>query len=213
MKNEGAPAKPRRKNRFSDEAIFKLGAISLAVFVFGLVDGSPELTADAVTTWGVFYPLYGAYLVRSVRLRDPPDDPWRTAAWVAYGALPFGLYIPFWTSLTAWPLSIAAYPAVVAWSSACLVMGGLSRPMRGSPRRRAAFLGVAGAICAVAAGPVYLGFGVAFVTGSWSPPDGAVAPMLLALVLGAPVAGLSAYAAIELLGRANRIDEPASQPG
>ena len=139
-----------------------------------------------------------------VHIRQPEGDTWRAAAFVAYGALPFGLFIPFWSELTAWPASIAAYPLVAIWSSTGLLLAVIEWPRLRSPRLRRSFLALAGVICAVAAGPMYLGFLFGFFTGRWTAPDDEFVIAGLALLGGLPWAGATAYAAVELLGRANR---------
>ena len=45
------------------------------------------------------------------------------------------------------------------------------------------------------------------VTGAWTPPDGETVLSGLAMIGGLPIAGLSAYAAIQMWGRANGSEE------
>lgn len=187
------------------------GLIGVVAYGYGLIDGDAGAVASAVGFWAAVYALYAPFFVRSIVIREPPEDPWRAAAFVGWGALPFFPFIPFWSELTAWPVSIAAFPAVVLWSCAALFLAGLGRWPQGGRARRI-LLASGGAILGVAAGPVYLGFVYAAFTGQWTPPDGEVVVATLAMLGGLPMAGLAAYAAVELLGRANRADEPSDQP-
>lgn len=187
------------------------GGMATAMYVIGILDRDATGVTHAVGFLGLVYVLYSPYLVRRVAVRAPPGDMWRAAAFVAYGALPFGLFIPFWSVLTAWPVSLAVFPLLAVWAGGALTLAASKRPEMTSPPRRSAFLAVAGAIFAVAAGPIYLGFAIAFVVRAWVPPDDSTILTLVAFVIGLPFACLATYAAIELLGRANR-SETAPEP-
>lgn len=181
------------------------GLLTLLVYGVSIADSDPVMAAASVAYWGVFYGIFAPYLIRRVAIRQPAGDTWRAAAYIAYGAAPFALFIPFWSELTAWPTSLFAYPLVVAWSVTAMVLAVLNRPEPAPSRRRATFLGLAGAIYAVAAGPIFLGFWAGFLSGHWTPPDDETVLALLPMLLGAPIAAGAAYLAIELLGRASEM--------
>jgi hypothetical protein len=209
MKNRVEGNIDRAANRFGDNLVYA-GLFTVLFYGVGVADGDAAMAAGAIGFWSAFYALYAPFLIRYVAIREPPGDTWRAAAYIGYGAAPLGLFIPLWSELTAWPTVLVSYPLVVAWCVTAMVLAVLRRTPPAASRGRAVFLGGAGVIYAVAAGPVFVGFWIGLLTGRWTPPGEAYAAALAPLIIGIPFAAGAAYVAIELLGRASEIDRTVS---
>jgi hypothetical protein len=186
------------------EIAWKGAALTLVIYLAGLIDRDGRLITLAAMLWMGAYAMVAPFIVRLVAGRTPPGDHWRAAAVLTYGAFPFSVLIPWWTELTAWPGAIPVYPILFVWSLAAQVVALREKGPVRPPRVRALMLAGAGAICGAIALPLFGGAGIGLLMGVWEPPPGAalISPLIILLCL--PLALATGYASLKLFGAAAR---------
>lgn len=195
-----------REARTSGDEVLSGGLVSIMLYAYGLIDADPGMIAGATGFLAIYYAAFSPWLVRRVKIRNPPGDTWGAAAIVAIGAAPFGLFLPFWSGLTTGLAAIIAFPLVVAWSGTAGFLA-LRRHAPPAPSRQRVSLLAIGAVLYAVVALTFATLCAGMLTGFWIPPDDEYGWAAIGLVVGLPWALMAGYAALELLGQANGADQ------
>ncbi|WP_133255030.1 hypothetical protein [Phenylobacterium hankyongense] len=137
-------------------------------------------------------------MVRRVAVRSPPGDTWRAAATLAYGALPFALYVPLWRELTTRTALLIAFPVLYVWGAVAIWMALRDTPPPQTPRMRSVMLAGASLIYAAVSLTLLGAAGFAILMRLWSPIEGTMVVSLLLVVPGLPLGALAGWASLNL---------------
>ena len=128
-------------------------AFVMILHVAGVATRNADLYSTLPGLWAAAYMWLIPFMIWRVSRRTIcVGDPWRSAAILAFGALPLPLPFLDDTFLTQWPGLIFTLPLVVAWGATAQILAMRLKPPRRRPRVRAGLLG-GGAL-------IYAGIGV-----------------------------------------------------
>lgn len=107
--------------------------------------------APALAVWSWLFGLCFAGGIQIWRAAAVPDfgDPRRAAAAVAYGALPYALYIPYWDRLNTSQAYFIAFPPLAIWGLIALLIAIREKPLPQPPIIRAVSFAGAGLLYAI----------------------------------------------------------------